>query len=199
MLLLIAVEEIGRILSGALAADQDTITPCDPWTVRDVIAHCSGSLLRLVEDRTHGFTPAENELDVEERRAWEFDRVRDELQATARPAAGRIDAAGGEADGLGLGVWIHAGDVRGALGVEGAYAGPGLDLGLDLLVERSRRLEIGVAATVDGVSVHLGSEEAGAVLEADADTFVRLLAGRETEPVRYTLSGVEEQSLVLFT
>ena len=86
-LLLIAVEEIDRLLSGARQADHDRMTACAPWTVRDVLAHCSSSMLRAVEDRGHRFTPEDNELDVEERRIWPFGRVRDELQITAQPTA----------------------------------------------------------------------------------------------------------------
>ena len=78
-ILLIAVEEIGRLLSDAPAQDQDLITACDPWTIRDVLAHCSGSMLRVIEDRTHGFTPDENEIDVEELVLKQFERIQDEL------------------------------------------------------------------------------------------------------------------------
>ncbi len=126
----IAVEEIGRVLSGASEADRLRSTACDPWTVRDVLAHCSGSMLRAVEDRTHRFTPEDNEIDVEERRSWPFDQVRDELQMTAQPTAARIDAAGGPLDGLGLGVWVHSGDIREAVGIADPYAAPGFELGL---------------------------------------------------------------------
>ena len=198
-ILLVAVEELGRILSVASARDQSLTTACAPWTVRDVLAHCSGSMLRVIEDRTHGFTPDENEIDVQERRPWPFDRVRDELQTTAGPTAAHIEARGGSLDGLGIGVWVHAGDIREALGVADAYAGPGIDLALGLLEERSRRLELGVAVTVGDTELHLGNGPATVTVVSDPDTFVRLAAGRNPDPSRYTLTGAEPADLVLFS
>jgi uncharacterized protein (TIGR03083 family) len=197
-LLLIAAEEIGRVLSQAPAGDQDLLTACDPWTVRDVLAHCSGSMLRVIEDRPHAYTPEDNEIDVAERRPWKFDRVRDELQVTAEPAAARIDASGGSLDGLGLGVWVHAGDIRNALGMNGAYAGPGINLALGLLEERSRRLEFATDATIEGFALRLGTGEAAGTLRTDAETFVRLVSGRSPDPERFTLTGVDRADLVLF-
>ena len=197
-ILLIAVEEIGRVLSETSRSDRDLVTACDPWTIRDVLAHCSGSMLRVIEDRTHGFTPEENEIDVAERRTWEFDRVRDELHVTAEPTAARIDAAAGPLDGLGLGVWVHSGDIREALGIEDAYSGPGAELALGLLEERSRRLKFEVVADVDGHEVLLGSGERSGTLTCDLDTFVRLVGGRTADQGRYEISGVEPGGLVLF-
>ncbi len=198
-ILLVAVEEIGRVLSEGSPADRDLATACDPWTVRDVLAHCSGSMLRVVEERVHGYTPEENEIDVAERRPWAFDRVRDELRATAEPTAARIDAAAGPLDGLGIGVWVHAGDIRDAVGVDDAYAGPGIELALPILEERSRRLGFGVAATVGGVDLTLGTGDPLVTLACDADTFVRLVAGRSPNPSHYVLTGAESPDLVLFS
>jgi uncharacterized protein (TIGR03083 family) len=197
-ILLVGVEEIGRTLSSSSADDHDLTTACDPWTVRDVVAHCSGAMLRVIEDRPHAYTPEDNEIDVEERRPWEFDRVRDELQSTAQPTAARIDSSAGVLDGLGLGVWVHGGDIRDALGVDDAYAGPGIDLALGLLAARSRRLAFSVDATVDGTPLRLGSGEIAGTLTADAETFVRLVSGRSPDPDRFELTGIEPADLVLF-
>ncbi len=197
-ILLIAVEEIGRLLSGASGSDRDCTTACAPWTVRDVLAHCSGSMLRTIEDRTHRFTPEDNEVDVEERCGWAFDRVRDELQMTAEPTAARIDAAGGSLDGLGLGVWVHSGDIRGALGIPDPYAGPGIDLGLGLLEERSERKAFSLVARVSGRELAFGSGPPVGSLVTDPETFVRLTGGRSPDPTRYELEGAESADLVLF-
>lgn len=195
---LIAVEEIGRVLSESSGRDRDRITACDPWTVRDVLAHCSGSMLRAVEDRGHRFTPEDNEIDVEERRSWPFDRVRDELQTTAQPTAARIDAAGGPLDGLGLGVWVHSGDIREALGIADAYAAPGLELGLRLLEDRSRRKDFSLDVQLGGDSLTFGSGPRTGSLTADVETFVRLTGGRSPDPDRYQLVGAGPGDLVLF-
>jgi uncharacterized protein (TIGR03083 family) len=197
-ILLIAVDEIGRVLSEGTASNQDRMTACDPWTVRDVLAHCSGSMLRTIEDRTHRFTPEDNELDVEERRSWDFDRVRDELQTTAHPTAARIDAAGGPLDGLGLGVWVHAGDIRDALGIDDPYHGPGIELGLGLLAERSRRLDFRPTMMVGGQPVEFGSGPDKGTVTTDAETFVRLTGGRTPDPARYRIEGLDPTELVLF-
>ncbi len=198
-LLLISVDEIGRLLSSASPPDRDRITACDPWTVRDVLAHCSGSMLRVIEDRTHQFTPEDNQVDVDERASWPFDQVRDELQATAGPTAARIDAAGGALDGLGLGVWVHCGDIRDALDVADPYAAPGLELGLGLLVERSARKEFSLETLVDRRALTFGSGHQAGTLTTDAETFVRLTGGRSPNPGRYRLAGAEPGDLVLFS
>lgn len=197
-ILLIAVEEIGRVLSESSEPDRDRITACDPWTVRDVLAHCSGSMLRAVEDRGHQFTPEDNEIDVEERRAWRFDRVRDELQITAQPSAARIDAAGGPLDGLGLGVWVHSGDIREALGVADPYTAPGFELGLQLLEERSHRKDFSLNVALGDHSASFGTGPRVGTLTADVETFVRLTGGRNPDPARFQLEGVEPADLVLF-
>jgi len=198
-ILLIAVEEIGRVLSESSEPDRHRITACDPWTVRDVLAHCSGSMLRAIEDRSHRFTPSDNEIDVEERRAWSFDRVRDELQMTAQPTAARIDVAGGPLDGLGLGVWVHSGDIREALGIADPYAAPGFDIGLQLLEKRSLKKNFSLDVQLGDRSPAFGTGARVGALTADVETFVRLTGGRSPDPARYRLVGIEPADLVLFS
>lgn len=200
-ILLIAVEEFERVLDTA-ADDLDLPTPCEAWSLRDVVAHCSGSLLRAVENRLHLFTPADNQIDVEERRSWPFADVRTELEETAGPAASIIDAAGGKLDGIGLGVWVHAGDIREAIDLKDAYAGPGLDLGLALLAERSeRKLPFALDVDLGERNLRLGIKETDPVgtLTTDADTLVRLTAGRQPLTGLYQLSGVAAAELALFS
>ncbi|MDH3539618.1 MAG: maleylpyruvate isomerase family mycothiol-dependent enzyme [Acidimicrobiia bacterium] len=197
-ILLIAVEEIGRLLSEAAESLRDGTTACDPWTVRDVLAHCSGSMLRVVENRGHRFTPEDNEIDVVERRSWPFDQVRDELQMTAQPTAARIDAVGGALDGLGLGVWVHSGDIREALGLADPYAAPGFELGIGLLEERSRRKEFSLDVHLGERAITFGSGPVAGDLVTDIETFVRLAGGRSPDPARFRLTGAEPPDLVLF-
>lgn len=197
-IVLIAVEEIDRVLSTALEPDRDRITACAPWTVRDVLAHCSGSMLRAVEDRDHRFTPEDNEIDVEERRTWPFDQVRDELQITGQPTSARIDVAGGPLDGLGLGVWVHSGDIREALDIADPYAAPGFELGIQLLAGRSRRQGFSLDVQLGGVALTFGTGPHAGTLATDVETFVRLTGGRSPDPSRYRLEGVTPAELVLF-
>lgn len=194
--LLAAVAEIELRLDEAGPDAADRVTPCDPWSVRDVLAHCSGSMLRVVEGRLHRFTPEDNELDVAERRSWPLPRVRAEFRDTATPTAQQVDQTDGRLDGLALGVWVHAGDIRQALGIEPAYGGPGAELALGLMEDRSRRLDLGIAATIDGTPLTLGSRHPDGRLRCDTDTFVRLVAGRN--PGHLELTGYDPADLLLF-
>ena len=180
------------------AFDRPTVLP--GWTVRDVIAHCGAALGQLVGGQIGGFTPEENQLDVDERRAWPLSRVVDELVANYEPAARRIHDLDGAADGLGLGEWVHGGDIRDPLGVTDAYASDGAELALGLIVERAR--DRGLVSTV----VDLGDQRLGlgmgppvGRLSCDVATFIRLVAGRDPDPARYSIAGVEPADLLLFT
>ncbi|MFB7667522.1 PLP-dependent transferase [Kitasatospora sp. NPDC056138] len=100
--------------------------------------HCGAALVRIVEGRLPGFTPENNAADVRERRDWSLGRVLDELERGMIEAGPVIAAAGGELDVIALGEWVHAGDVREALGRPGAYESVGMDDALALLSTVSR-------------------------------------------------------------
>ena len=114
-LLLIEAEVLPTVLEGVEPADFDLPTVCDGWSVRDVIAHCGAALGDLVSGDVGGFTPAENQVQVEERRSWELDAVIGELMSNYAAAAAIIDRIGGAADALGVGEWIHGGEIRDAI------------------------------------------------------------------------------------
>lgn len=200
-LLLIEAEALRPILLEADAASFDRETVCTGWSVRDVLAHCAAALSLTASGELHDFTPDDNERDVRERRIWSLEAVLDELFRGYRDAAAAIDAAGGALDGIGLGEWIHGGDVREALEVGVPYAGEGIDLAIDLLFERSRLgkrrpmdVELGFGVRRFGV----GEEPVGRA-GADPATFVRLCGGRPADSRRYTLEGCTEADFVLFT
>ncbi|MDH4119699.1 MAG: maleylpyruvate isomerase family mycothiol-dependent enzyme [Acidimicrobiia bacterium] len=175
-------------------------TVCDLWSVRDVIAHCAAAMTRLAAGTTSGYTAADNQVDVDTRREWPIERVIAELRDAYPAAVDAVELANGSADGVGLGEWVHGGDLRDALGVDGAYASVGVDLAVGLLSERSRRLGVpGVHATVDGIDIPFGEGPPSGWLRTDTSTFVRLCAGRKPDPNAYTLSGVEPGALVLFS
>ncbi|MFJ9843746.1 maleylpyruvate isomerase family mycothiol-dependent enzyme [Kitasatospora sp. NPDC101155] len=92
-------------------------TACPDWTVRELLAHCGAALMRIVEGRLPGFTPEHNAADVAERADWPVRRILDELESGMAEAGPAIEAADGELDVIALGEWVHAGDVREALGV----------------------------------------------------------------------------------
>jgi hypothetical protein len=149
---------------------------------------------------SHGYTPAENERDVVERRSWSLQDVLDELYRGYESAAGAIDAVGGPLDGVGLGEWVHGGDVREPLGAPDPYASPGAELAVGLLIERSiarklPRLEI----EIDGSPRLFGDGDLAGSLVTDIETFVRLTTGRNPDEGRYRLTGVAEDALVMFS
>jgi len=187
---------VGRQPPAAL--DRPSVLP--GWRVRDVIAHCGAALRRLVDGAALDFTAAANQVDVDERRSWPIDKVLGELVDAYPAAAQAIDAAGGAFDGLGLGEWIHGGDIREPLGAPDPYGGLGIDLALPLLVSRSvERAVPAVRVQLTDRRFTIGVGDPIGDLRTDAATLVRLCAGRAPAGDRYELSGVPERSLILFS
>ncbi len=199
-LLIVEAHALRPVLDAVPPAAMDLPTVCDGWSVRDVLAHCGAALTMAASGAVHGFSPEDNERDVAARRTWPLPDVLDELFRGYRDAAVAIDAAGGALDGIGLGEWMHGGDVREALRAPAAYTSEGSELAVELLVERSERLgSPGVAAVVDGVGLRFGRGDVVGTLHADRETFIRLCGGRRPDPARYRLDGVRPADLVLFT
>ena len=199
-LLMIEARALPPILRQAPTAAFDRPTVCTGWSVRDVLAHCSAALHHVAGGTMHGFSPEENQADVDERRPWPLGRLLDELLAGYTAAAPVVDAAGGRLDGVALGEWVHGGDVREPLGETDAYVSAGSELALELLIARSRRLPL-VAVHLPEQAFTIGSiDQPGgrARLETDLETLVRLLSGRRPDPDRYVLEGLEAEVLVLF-
>jgi uncharacterized protein (TIGR03083 family) len=188
--LLIESRALAVVLDRAPPDAFDRPSVCTGWSVRDVLAHCGAALGALVNGTLGSFTPEENQRDVDERAAWPLARVLDELFSNYAAAATIVEQAGGGADGLGLGEWIHGGDVRQPLGEADAYASAGVDLAIPLISERSSgRGAPAVEAVVDGRPIPFGSGPFRGRLVTDTATFVRLVAGRAPDPARYELSG----------
>ncbi|GGQ94389.1 maleylpyruvate isomerase family mycothiol-dependent enzyme [Streptomyces flaveolus] len=191
-------------------ADGDFALPveaCPGWTVRDVLAHCSSALMRVVESRFEKgvFSPASNDRDIAERADWPNARIVDELERGMTEAGPVIGRAGGVLDRVALGEWVHAGDVRVAFGEPGAYAGRGLPDALTLLTTVTRDLgHVPLHADLDDVDEPLklgevsGERPPGRFI-GDAPTLVRLYAGRPVDAgAGYELAGVEAAELNIF-
>ncbi|MDN3266243.1 maleylpyruvate isomerase family mycothiol-dependent enzyme [Streptomyces sp. MA15] len=182
------------------------VTACPGWTVRDVLAHCSAALSRVVESRYDKdvFSPASNQRDIDERAGWSNARILDELERGMTEAGPVIAKADGPLDAVALGEWVHAGDVRVALGEPGAYAGAGLPSALALLAQVTRaRGHLPLHADLDDVDepVRLGDvsgERPPARFIGDGPTLMRLYAGRPADGVPYELAGVEAAELNIF-
>lgn len=208
-LLLTERDALLPLLRRTPADEYERHTACPGWTVRELLAHCSAALLRIVEGRLDGaFTPEANAADVRERRDWSISRILDELEEGFTEAGKVIAASDGELDVIALGEWVHAGDVRDALAQPGAYDGQGAAEALDILTVVSRvRSTPRVEATISDGSASprgtllLGNPVDGrppARLEADLPTLIRLYAGRPVVGARYVLSGAEEKELVIY-
>ncbi|MEV8589682.1 maleylpyruvate isomerase family mycothiol-dependent enzyme [Streptomyces sp. NPDC051180] len=182
-------------------------TACPGWTVRQVLAHCGAALVRIVEDRLEEgvFLPEANASDVAEREDWALGRVLDELERGLTEAGPVIAARDdGRLDAVALGEWVHAGDVREALGAPGAYCGASLDLALPLLSVTSRSREtprlLGLLPDRDH-PLALGNELPGrpaAHFRGDAPTLIRIYSGRPLVRTLYHLTGATEQELCLY-
>jgi uncharacterized protein (TIGR03083 family) len=204
--LLLAEADALLPLLRATAPDAFDRPTCLPgWSVRDVLAHCSAALGMAVSGRFHAFTPQDNARDVAERAGWPLDRLLAELADSYTGAAAAMDAAEGRLDGLGLGEWVHGGDVRDALGRTDAWASAGLDDALALLVERSVARQVPpTTVTLAGPGprreLALGAPGDGtpARLDTDAATLIRLCAGRQPDPARYSLSGAQPADYLMF-
>ncbi|GAB2961049.1 maleylpyruvate isomerase family mycothiol-dependent enzyme [Streptomyces heilongjiangensis] len=128
------------LLRGRAENDFGAETCCPGWTVRDVLAHSSAALSRVVERRFEKgvFSPESNDRDIAERADWSVGQIVDELERGMTDAGPVIADAGGVLDGVALGEWVHAGDVRDAWGLPGAYGGSQLGLAVDLLSHLTR-------------------------------------------------------------
>jgi len=199
-ILLVEAAELPPIFSGRNRRDFDRPTVLDGWSVRDVIAHCSATLGRIATGDIHGFTPADNAADVAARRDLTIPELIEELVNGYEEGARAVDGAEGAYDGVGLGEWIHGGDIRDGLGAREAYTSQGVDMAIELLAERSRlgfrgRLDVDVAGRR---FVFGGGEETSGTLVADAETFVRLCGGRRPDQDRFRIVGASPADVVLF-
>ncbi|MER6063424.1 MULTISPECIES: maleylpyruvate isomerase family mycothiol-dependent enzyme [unclassified Streptomyces] len=206
---LLALERDALIPLLRARPDADFALPtaaCPGWSVRDVLAHCSAALMRVVESRFEKgvFSPESNDRDIAERAGWSNARVVDELERGMTEAGPVIARAGGVLDMIALGEWVHAGDVREVFGAPGAYAGAGLPDALTLLVRITREKEhLPLHADLDDVDepLRLGAAVAGgppARYIGDAPTLVRLYAGRPVNGSGYELAGAREGELNIF-
>lgn len=182
------------------------VAACPGWTVRDVLAHCSAAFTRVLERRFEdgALSPESNERDIAERAGWANVEVVDELYRGMTEAGPLIADAGGALDGLALGKWVHAGDVRVALGEPDAYAGAGLPYALSLLAQVTGRPgHLPLHADLDDADepLRLGDtsgERPPARFIGDGPTLVRLYAGRPVDGLSYELAGAEAAELNIF-
>ncbi|MFE6285668.1 maleylpyruvate isomerase family mycothiol-dependent enzyme [Streptomyces sp. NPDC057877] len=207
-LLVVERDALLPVLRGRAEADFGLpVAACPGWTVREVLAHCSAALDRVLEKRFEEgvFSSESNDRDIAERAEWTHAQVLDELERGMTETGPVLARSGGLLDGLALGEWVHAGDVREALGLPEAYAGPGLPHALELLAWVTReRGHVPLHADLDDLDEPLllgdgGGERTPARYIGDAATLVRLYAGRAVpEGTGYELAGVEAGELNIY-
>ncbi|MFG3101842.1 maleylpyruvate isomerase family mycothiol-dependent enzyme [Streptomyces sp. NPDC048182] len=207
-LLLLERDELVPLLRARPEADFALpVAACPGWSVRDVLAHCAAALTRVVEGRFEegAFSPAANDRDIAERAERGSAEIVDELERGLTEAGPVMARADGPLDGIALGEWVHAGDVREALGEPGAYGGRSLPEALALLAALTRRQgRVALHADLDDADEPLrlgeatGERPPGRFL-GDAATLVKLYAGRPVEPgPEWELAGVEAAELNIF-
>ena len=178
-------------------------TACPGWPVRDVLAHCAAALTRVATGRLHAFTPELNEIDVAQRRDWPLPRLLSELAGGYLTAGPVIAEAGGRLDPIGLGEWVHGGDVRAALGEPLAYESDGFDDACILLAELTRRRNVPpVEVSLPGRTLRLGAAGPGrpaATLRTSPGTMMKIFAGRPAERADYKLAGATTEELRVFS
>jgi uncharacterized protein (TIGR03083 family) len=206
-LLILERDALIPLLRSRPDADFALPTPaCPGWSVRDVLAHCSSALIRVVESRFEKgvFSPESNDRDIAERADWTNAQVLDELERGMTEAGPVIAKAGGVLDRIALGEWVHAGDVRDVLGEPGAYGGAGLADALALLARVTREKgHVPLHADLDDVDEPLllggvSGERTPARFIGEAATLVRLYSGRPVKGADFELVGVEAGELNIF-
>lgn len=179
----------------------DLPTVCSQWSVRDVVAHCASALIRVATGTEHGFTPADNQADVDERKGWPMSEVLAELEH-----AYALGAAAPSVARVAFGEWVHGGDIREALGAPDAYASAGVEDALVILSGYSARLQV-PATDVRlrdrpevGV-LRLGDPDARALgqLRTSTSGLFRVVAHRRPELAVDELVGVTLADLRVFS
>jgi len=170
---------------------------CSGWTVADVAAHLTGGMTDVVNGRLEGLgTPEVTERQVVERRGLSPAEIADELENDRKLTADLLgtfdDAAwagpvpGGIARNIGNGVealwydaYLHADDIRAAIGQPSVATGPGLEASISHLAAILEDQKWGPATlALDGVAEYGIGEGSGKRITGDAFEFVKVATGR---------------------
>ena len=192
-------DELGRFedLIRSLRDDEwATPSRCEGWTAADVAAHVTGQLSDIVNGRFEGLgTPEVTEREVVERRGKTSDEIADELAEAAKigadilasfddvawagPTPGGLPGTLGEGvEGLWFDAWMHADDIRAAIG-RPSEPGPGVRASVSHLADLLTHNAWGPATiALDGVEEFAVSGGGGRRIEGDPITFIKVASGR---------------------
>ena len=187
----------GELVRTIDAKEWRTPSRCDGWTAADVAGHVTGQLADIVNGRFDGLgTPEVTQRQVEERRSKTPDEIADELAeatkigldimssfddaAWAGPAPAGVPGTLGEGvEGLWFDAWVHADDIRAAIG-RPSEPGPGVRASVSHLADLLTQREWGPATiAVSGIQAFPVSGGGGQRVEGDAITFVLVASGRK--------------------
>jgi uncharacterized protein (TIGR03083 family) len=179
------------------AKDWKTPSRCAGWTAADVAGHVTGQLSDIVNGRFDGLgTPEVTERQVVERRSKTPDEMADELDEAAKigadivasfddaawggPAPAGVPGSLGEGvEGLWFDAWVHADDIRSAIG-RPSEPGPGVRASVSHLADLLTQQEWGPATiAVSGLEEFPVSGGGGQRVEGDAIAFVLVASGRK--------------------
>jgi uncharacterized protein (TIGR03083 family) len=193
------LEELNRFTELVRSLDDTewkTPTRCDGWTTADVTAHVTGTITDILEGRFEGLgSPEVTEREVVERRGRGPTELADELEGARSGVAtmlGSFDDAAwdgppppGVPGTVGDGVetllfdtYMHADDIRAAIGRPSEPGGPGLDAAMSHLTIQLTDQGWGPATlALDGYDkAPIGG--GGDAVQGDAHQFVLVATGR---------------------
>lgn len=181
----------GDLLRSLSLADWDTPTRCGGWDVRDVAGHVVGLAVDVAAGQPTRSTADEQAARWRDHSALELADQLEQAIAALQPVAALIDAEAWEAaspapgmtmrqavEALWFGFYIHADDIRTALG-RPSERGPGLRVAVLHLAEvlSGRGWGPAVLALDSMEPITVGSEK-GPRVEADPYVFAMAATGR---------------------
>ncbi|MDQ3985929.1 MAG: maleylpyruvate isomerase family mycothiol-dependent enzyme [Actinomycetota bacterium] len=174
-----------RITQLAKTADPKTPVPtCPGWSVKDLVAHLSGSLDAYISDRLEGASsPAWGDGQVEERRDLSLEECLGEWERNASRADEMLESRLGAvavAD-----VLAHEQDIRTALHRPGHRDGEGIlasvELALRFVEQKMQASNLPALRIVtEDLDRQIGGGEAAGTLNASTFELFRLLHGRRS-------------------
>jgi uncharacterized protein (TIGR03083 family) len=185
-----------ELLGSLSSADWERSTRCSGWSVGDVAAHVVGTLTDVVNFRLDGLgSPEATQREVDERRGRTPGQLAEELVASTKLAvdlgAGFDDAAwagprpggpgtlGGGVEALWFDTYVHADDIRAALGRSSVW-GEGIRASLSHIAEELSNQKWGPAELrFEGFETFPVSGGGGQTVSGDPHLFILIATGRE--------------------
>lgn len=190
------LESFGELVKSLDDKEWNTPTRCEGWTVADVAAHVIGTMADVVNGRVEGQgTPEVTARQVEERRGRTPAELAEELEGATKVSRDMLAAFDDTAwdttlpgfDGtLGWGIealwydtYLHADDIRAAVGRPSVKSGPGLRAAVSHMAYELNRREWGPGTlALDGQEEFAVGAGGGKRVTGDAFDFVLACTGR---------------------